>query len=118
MFAACESRGEGRWRLEAYLQVAQPGALRRELGHRGCTDRGRPEDLSTMLDAHLLFDDDLILHETVLSVTELGELAADLSLSRRDDELGTQLLAWHALARSLEASGRPARLVLWCTGAT
>ena len=41
---------------------------------------------------------------------------AALALSRRHDDLCAQLLAWHALARSLEASGRPARLAVWWSG--
>lgn len=113
---ACESRGAAVWRLEAQFQVAAEPALRRELERLGWWARGRPDDLSTLLDAHLLFGDDPVSQETALSVTELGELAAALALSRRHDDLGAQLLAWHALARSLEASGRPARLLVWCAG--
>ena len=113
---ACESRGAGSWRLEAQLQVADGAALRRELERRGWWACGRPGDLSTLLDAQLPFGDDPVSQETALSVAELGELAAALALSRRHDELGAQLLAWHALARSLEASGRPARLLVWCAG--
>lgn len=113
---ACESRGPGGWRLEAQFQVASAPVLRRELERLGWWGRGRPADLSTLLDAHLLFGDDLVSHETALSVAELGELAAALALSRRHDDLCAQLLAWHALARSLEASGRPARLAVWWSG--
>ncbi|KQQ99342.1 hypothetical protein [Deinococcus sp. Leaf326] len=113
---ACESRGADVWRLEAQLHVADGTALRRELERRGLWACGRPGDLSTLLDAHLLFGDDPVSHETALSVADLGELAAALALSRRHDDLGAQLLAWYALARSLEASGRPARLLVWCAG--
>ncbi|WP_380051363.1 hypothetical protein [Deinococcus petrolearius] len=112
---ACESRGQEVWRLEALFQVAGATALRRELERLGLWACGRPDDLSTLLDAHLLFGDDLISHETVLSVAQLGQVAAALGPGH-PDSLGTQLLAWYALARSLEASGRPTRLLVWCTG--
>ena len=113
---ACESRGAAVWRLEGQFQVEAAPVLRRELERLGWWARGRPDDLSLLLDAHLLFGDEPVSQETALSVAELGELAAALALSRRHDNLGAQLLAWHALAHSLEASGRPARLLVWCAG--
>jgi len=108
VFVACESYGEGAWRLEAHFHLAAVRDFLEVLASVGFSGRGHPPDLSVTLEAELLFEEEVIAAPTYFAASELGRL-----LGHAPPELAAQFRAWHAMTRAFEGMGRPARLIVW-----